>query len=964
MQLMPRKGPYTIGRESSPASSMPLTASDYKNFNVEGGRKEGRAGGREGKREKEAKSKVKICEKQILFCAPVSALAFRRAVVMVASPAIHDNPRASPREGTALVTVECRNLKWSNGGEKIDSKCVVSVGEYEYCLGKRKNNFKWEVVGETEIARGNLSPQFENTIEIQYDMSKSRLLRFDLFGSSSVTMLANEDEDHHIGVYVCDVNDLLKSPNYMLEGSLVVTRRTQTEKHLHLQFEATKSIRATLNISHLQTAFQGSDFDNSCFLGKAEFKHALQLMARQGGFQMDRKTEDLLWSLSEEDGNGVINYKEFIGLVYGTQGYISVMVEDQNIRSADKHADLLFSKYQRDLNKVLGRQNKVGVSEDDFDDQKYFKKMLSETQNRAMRFVRAARVPTEYRGREEQHTLREQTGILQMSDKNLLVDSRPARDPMEWDRRSKGLGIILTKGNGIAVATCNLLHENAGPCSVRSTQPIPNTGITYFELSIGRDPPVQPGEGLGGSYAVGLATSALENFDGAWTHPVINTACYALVSSMPTKYEARWSLRNKSPYILVHGPNNDLATFNEESVIERIARGDLKRTDIISNIRAHRPLPRGTCYFEITIKSAGFGNGESLGGDCHVGLCSEKMLGWTGDWTKSDDNRREEAWTLCDNWNGQLSMPVFGNTADKLSEKQMMQMMQKQFQLFDQDNSGTLDWEELHLALKEMSISCTDDEVRDMFLALGLKQDEEIHFEEYVSIIRSKAATGIIFHVEKKHWNLNSFFGVGDTIGFQVDTIKGVAQIFKNKKWLGQGFTDLPSVIYPFVSLPNVGKSAVITSDTSKCIDSKSERFIAGYRKLWVDGSGFGAADRIGFLVNMDAKACDIYKNGAYLGRAFERLPPNLHPFATLCHTGSKASLCLPPQPNPWYYEYMKSNLEKSKYFVIGDIPCAGGRIDLSETGTSCGIQLKVLEGGEHQRGDRRFLLRACDIER
>jgi hypothetical protein len=79
----------------------------------------------------------------------------------------------------------------SLGIEKIDSKCVVSVGEYEYCLGKRKNIFKWEVVGETEIARGNLSPQFENTIEIQYDMSKSRLLRFDLFGSSSVVTRRN-----------------------------------------------------------------------------------------------------------------------------------------------------------------------------------------------------------------------------------------------------------------------------------------------------------------------------------------------------------------------------------------------------------------------------------------------------------------------------------------------------------------------------------------------------------------------------------------------------------------------------------------------------------------------------------------------------------------------------------------------------------------------------------------------------
>lgn len=54
-----------------------------------------------------------------------------------------------------------------------------------------------------------------------------------------------------------------------------------------------------------------------------------------------------------------------------------------------------------------------------------------------------------------------------------------------------------------------------------------------------------------------------------------------------------------------------------------------------------------------------------------------------------------------------------------------------------------------------------------------MTRDGHIHFEEFVSIVRSKAATGVLFHDEKVNWCLNSFFGVGDTIGFQVGCAKG-----------------------------------------------------------------------------------------------------------------------------------------------------------------------------------------------
>jgi hypothetical protein len=59
------------------------------------------------------------------------------------------------------------------------------------------------------------------------------------------------------------------------------------------------------------------------------------------------------------------------------------------------------------------------------------------------------------------------------------------------------------------------------------------------------------------------------------------------------------------------------------------------------------------------------------------------------------------------------------------------------------------------------------------FFCAGMTRDGHIHFEEFVSIVRSKAATGVLFHGEKVNWCLNSFFGVGDTIGFQVGWTKG-----------------------------------------------------------------------------------------------------------------------------------------------------------------------------------------------
>jgi hypothetical protein len=869
--------------------------------------------------------------------------------------------------------IECGNLKMTKPGSDLDSKCVLSVGDpsSNHSIGKRK--VTWELVGETEIVYKSNRPRFEHSFEIPYESGRPKLVKFDIFGSvNKAGSLAYAFDNFHVGTYVCELQDLLKADGWHSHGTLTRQGRGSTDTS-YLHFEVTRQLRETTTPAKMMKVFKKVDVNKNQTLDKLEFGYAMQILAKQGRFLFHKQSEEMAWRLATSETKDVLDMAEFVGFVFGTQGRISVMIEDRNHEAFAKHADVLFLRYCQDLNKRLGREpahafEEGGEKLEDFDDDKYEKETILQTLNRAWSMQAGVKNSQARAFRQsilEQEV--EENAVLShlSSSKAVLVQSRPVQESMEWDKRTKARGMILSMIQDEAVATCILMNENAGPCSVRSTRALPSTGVTYFELSILRDQTVFRGSSLDGQYAVGLVTERFNTFDGSWVQPQINPACYAVVTQKAVAYEAAWSLRHKASSILVQGNDNNVAVLMEDKTRGTQVQGVERRQSMISNVRAQRNLPRGSCYFEITLKAYGKSKGESLGGNCHVGLCSEKMagLGWSGNWTDRSDPRGGEAWTLVDNWNGQLSTTVFGFESETMSDRQKMDKMREQFNFFDKDNSGSIDWDELQLALKQMSIDCTDDEVAEMFTALGLQRDGHVHFEEFVSIIRSRAATGTLFHVENGNWCLNSFFGVGDKIGFQVDTIKGVADIFKNGKWLGHAFSDLPEVVYPFASLPRMGVSATITSERAKSINPRSDLYVNGHRKPWIEGSQFGSADRVGFLVNMDKKTCDLYKNGEYVGRAFERLPKKLYAFATLCHTGSKASMRFPPQPIPNYHDRMQNALEQDGFSCIGDIPCAGGRMDLSSVGTSCAICLHILPGGEHSRGDRRFEIRACDLE-
>lgn len=93
-------------------------------------------------------------------------------------------------------------------------------------------------------------------------------------------------------------------------------------------------------------------------------------------------------------------------------------------------------------------------------------------------------------------------------------------------------------------------------------------------------------------------------------------------------------------------------------------------------------------------------------------------------------------------------------------------------------------------------------------------------------------------------WTLNSFYGAGDTIGVLVDTSQKTASFFKNNTHLGKAFSELPDLLYPFVTLSRPGMSATISMPSGKSMASRSEVMMGGVKRLWIDTSEFGCGDR------------------------------------------------------------------------------------------------------------------------
>jgi hypothetical protein len=558
-----------------------------------------------------------------------------------------------------------------------------------------------------------------------------------------------------------------------------------------------------------------------------------------------------------------------------------------------------------------------------------------------------------------------------------------------WSQHHKGMGVLLSGGEDneetafASGATCNMLNENSAPCGVRTAEPIPDSGVTYFEVTITRpSDEVQLGESLDGPYAIGLCTANVRKFDVDWLRDGMpNESLWLMAVISPLPFLSTWSTRWKAPLLHVGDQSKGLqVTYtgrdaNDENLKtttfgRKIEKDDddedenvgvdTAKYDMMS-IRSDQNLPMGTSYFEVTIRSLGKAKGDSLGGNCYIGVCSGKMQNggsFAGDWTQNRV-KKECAWVLNDSCAGQMSMKTLG-TDESMSERDVQKRLRAVFDSFDADMSGTLDFSELHKAMKVLDVFSTDQELKDILETMDTSGDGTLDFDEFVMMMRSRAATGRLFHGEARDWALNSFFGAGDTIGVLVDTSKKSASFFKNNVFLGQAFSDLPDLLYPFVTLSRPGMTATLSMPSGKSMSSRSEIVTPGARRQWVDSSAFGCGDRIGFAVDMDERSVTVYKNGQLLGKPFDNLPDVVYPVVSLRHTGSCALLSFPPQPNPNFVEQINMYLGQENAAVDQvEVPEIGGVINLAGGVDAGGITLSVPQGD----GGRLFMMRAADCD-
>ena len=122
-----------------------------------------------------------------------------------------------------------------------------------------------------------------------------------------------------------------------------------------------------------------------------------------------------------------------------------------------------------------------------------------------------------------------------------------------WCKRHKGMGVIINQSAEdqasafLSLATCNKLNEDAAPCGVRSQDPLPSEGVTYFEIEVTRpESEVAHGESLDGPYAIGLCSPSLAHFDMDWLGQDLHLdSVFLLAVIRPIPFQSVWSARCK-----------------------------------------------------------------------------------------------------------------------------------------------------------------------------------------------------------------------------------------------------------------------------------------------------------------------------------------------------------------------------------------------------------------------------------
>jgi len=358
--------------------------------------------------------------------------------------------------------------------------------------------------------------------------------------------------------------------------------------------------------------------------------------------------------------------------------------------------------------------------------------------------------------------------------------------------------------------------------------------------------------------------------------------------SKPADFHTGWSFRYRGPRIqILEGGNAAVATLGDDGRVDEEARTtdyDMQ-SEVVSaplmsaeSVRASEPAPKGASYFETVFRAPGQPRGASLGGGCFVGLVSKEFQrgGWTGDWTR--DERRTAVWGLPDGAGGTegllstLGIPFDDESGGAIaSAKQALdRKLRDLFVEHDMAQTGLLGRDAVFRALDALGIHTTDAEL-DVLAApmagTGERNAREgsdsshsslaLSADDFFALVHAKAAPGTVLEAgEAREWVPNSFFGVGDRVGFQVDTVKRTATIFKNGQPLGTPFTGIPETVFPFATISQPRTQVVLEVSSNQRIAARSELISGNVRRPFVEGSYFASGDRVGLLLSPIRGVC------------------------------------------------------------------------------------------------------------
>ena len=74
--------------------------------------------------------------------------------------------------------------------------------------------------------------------------------------------------------------------------------------------------------------------------------------------------------------------------------------------------------------------------------------------------------------------------------------------------------------------------------------------------------------------------------------------------------------------------------------------------------------------------------------------------------------------------------------SEKISERNPLEELKKVFRIYDEDDSGTINFDNLKKVALELNEPLTDDEIRDMIKEADKDGDGEVNLDEFLTLMK------------------------------------------------------------------------------------------------------------------------------------------------------------------------------------------------------------------------------------